>query len=115
LADLGDYYYAGTVVGALQGIISEAGEKEKQATDAMDKELKDKIEVEYQKGPLHDRIRSWLAEGDLALRKRKQAAFIDWLKREKKVEGISPNAWINRASPAELLEALVEIERLNIR
>jgi len=112
LGDLSDYYYAGTIVGALQGIISEAGEKEKTATAAMEKKLEDKIDVEYKRGPFHERIRSWLGSGSVEETKRKVAAFMEWLKNDKKLVNVSPNVWINQASVAELLEA---IQKLDIR
>lgn len=112
LGDLSDYYYAGTIVGALQGIISEAGEKEKTATAAMEKKLEDKIEVEYKKDPIRERIRNWLGSGSIEETKKRVAVFMGWLKTDKNVVNVSPSAWIDKASAAELLEA---IQKLDIR
>jgi hypothetical protein len=56
LGDLGEYYNAGTIIGALQNIVADAGAEAKKA----DEGLKSLIEVKYTTSLLRDRINRWL-------------------------------------------------------
>jgi hypothetical protein len=108
LADVSDYYDAGTVLGALERIVSEAGQKEQEATNAIEKKTEDKIEMQYKTGPLRERIKRWL----LANPAEKVPQFVEWLKTKEPPVTTTPIFWVMDAgtTEADLLEAIAHFK-----
>jgi hypothetical protein len=108
LADVSNYYDAGTVLGALERIVSEAGQKEQEATNALQKKLEDKIEMQYKTEPLRERIKRWLLANDT----KRVPEFVQWLKDKDPPVTISPVFWIMDANTteADLLEAIAHFK-----
>jgi hypothetical protein len=106
LGDLGEYYQAGTIVGALQGIIADAGEKEKTATAAIEKKLEEKIELQYKTDPIRARIDRWLNADP----KTNVPELSKWLA-ARNVKVVAP-FWVNdsKTSAADLLDAIRDLK-----
>lgn len=104
LGDIIDYYNAGTIVGALGSIISEAGQKEQKAAAAIEK----KIEVQFKAGPLKNRIIAWLDADP----KKNVPEFQKWLGDKIPPVSLSPSNWVDSkdTTDLELLEAIVRFQ-----
>lgn len=104
LSDLTEYYNAGTVVGALQNIVAEAGAE----TKAADASLKNFIEGRYAQGPtrpLRDRINSWLDKEP----KKRVPALKEWLKKQNPPVTMSPSSWVDyETTTSEMLNKAIK-------
>jgi hypothetical protein len=100
LVDIGDYYNAGTIVGALGNIVSEAGKKEQAADSNIQKKVQDKI---YKTGPLRERVVSWLDKDP----KNNVPAFNKWLRSKTPPVSISSVFWVRDTTETELLDAIL--------
>jgi hypothetical protein len=97
LGDTTDYYNAGTIVGALQSIISEAGKKEKDADKAIEDNVQKKIDLQYKSSTTRKSITNWL----LADPSKNVPAFNDWLTKKQPPVTISPIFWVQSTDTSE--------------
>jgi hypothetical protein len=98
LSDIADYYNAGTIVGALQDIVADAGADKKKA----DEELKNVIKVKYDQGasrPIRDRINRWL-DSDL---QKNTPIFKEWLRKQSPSIKMSPSTWVDDSATTQLM------------
>lgn len=107
LGDTTDYYNAGTIVGALQTIIKEAGEKEKTADIAIEKDVKKRIELQYKSNALRQSITNWLLTDPT----KNVPPFIAWLAAKQPPVTISPIFWVQSVDTSEtdLMDAAARI------
>lgn len=103
LADINDYYNAGTIVGALGSIVSEAGKKEQAADSNIEKKVREKIELQFKTGPLRERIVSWLDEDS----KNNVPALQKWLASKTPKVTVTPVFWVRDTTETELLDAIL--------
>ena len=107
LSDLAEYYNAGTIVGALQNIVSDAGIEKRKADD----ELIKKIRVKYDQGatrPIRERINSWL-DSDLS---KNISILKTWFQQQNPPITVSPSTWVDSSTTTEemLRKAIKEIK-----
>jgi hypothetical protein len=107
LVDMVDYYNVGTIVGAFESIVAEAGQKERTAAAAIEKRVEDKIQFQYTPGPLRDQIEAWLLKDP----KKNVAELEKWLK-IRNVKNISAAGWVRdpRTTDADLQDAVRELQ-----
>lgn len=108
LGDIVDYYNAGTIVGALESITSEAGKKEQTAAAEIEKKVQKKIEIQFKTGPLRKRIKNWL----LLNPQKNVQAFKKWLEAKTPSVTLSPIFWVNSSetNESELLDAILHFK-----
>ena len=107
LGDTTEYYNAGTIVGALQTIIKEAGEKEKTADKAIEDSVQKKIVLQYKNTATRKSITNWL----LADPSKNVPAFNAWLAAKQPPVTISPIFWIQSVDTSEtdLMDAAAHV------
>ena len=104
LVDIVDYYNTGTIVGAFESIVSEAGEKERK--NAKEIELKVRRRTsEFKPGLLRTRIERWI-DSDLD---KNRSTLQSWLTNKKVTT--DPYSWVSAAPESDLKEV---ISALNI-
>jgi hypothetical protein len=98
LSDIIEYYNAGTIIGACENIISEAGRKEQEAASEIEKKA-----LQFKRGPLGDRIISWLDENP----SKNVQSFKQWLKLKNVTT--TPVFWVRdtNTTEADLLEVIL--------
>ena len=108
LGDIVDYYNAGTILGALESIVSEAGKKEQTAASDIEKKIQRKIEMQYKTGPLRKRIKDWLLKNP----RKNVPAFKTWLQAKTPLVALSPIFWVNSkgTTETELLDAIMHFK-----
>lgn len=106
LSDICDYYNAGTVVGAFQSIVSDAGNKEQTADSKIEKQVQNKIDVQFKTGPLQERILSWLDKDP----KTNVPVFVKWLDSKTPKVSLSPGFWVSNATETELQDAILNFK-----
>jgi hypothetical protein len=104
LVDIVDYYNIGTIVGAFESIVSEAGEKERKNTKEIEQKVRRKT-FEFKTGPLRTRIERWI-DSDID---KNLSTLQGWLTKKKVTT--DPNIWVSAAPESDLKEA---ISALNI-
>jgi len=102
LVDIVDYYNAGTIVGAFESIVSEAGQKERTAANAIEKKVQEKVDLQFKTGALRERIKNWLLKDP----NKNVADFEKWLQAKK--VALTPIFWVYDAETKEkdLLDAI---------
>lgn len=103
LVDIGDYYNAGTIVGAFGSIVSEAGKKEQDAASNIEKKVQEKIELQFKTGPLRERIINWLDKDP----NNNVPAFNKWLESKTPKVSVTPVFWVRDTTETELLDAIL--------
>jgi hypothetical protein len=96
LSDLAEYYNAGTIVGALQNIVADAGSDAKKADD----ELKNIIEVKYAQDstrPIRDRINRWL-DSNLS---KNIPILKGWFQKQSPSIILSPSTWVDSSTTTQ--------------
>ncbi|WP_243371622.1 hypothetical protein [Geotalea sp. SG265] len=76
LSDIVDYYNAGTIVGALQNIIADAGADKRSADD----NLKKLIEGKYSRTVSGDSLRSFIKPDGKTIDKANEQRLLQWMK-----------------------------------
>lgn len=108
LSDLTEYYNVGTIVGALQNIVAEAGAENK----AADASLKSFIEGRYAQGPtrpLRDRINNWL-DSDL---NKNVPILKGWLRKQSPPITMSPSSWVDfETTTVDMLNKAIEENKI---
>lgn len=106
LVDITEYYNAGTIVGAFESIVSEAGQKEQTATQAIERRVEEKMEFQYTIGPLRDQIDRWL-DADI---EKNVPALREWLKKRNVTR--SATGWVRdpRTTEKDLQDAIRELK-----
>ena len=104
LSDITEYYNAGTIVGALQDIIADAGADKKKA----DEELKNIVYARYDQGatrPIRDRINNWL-DSDLV---KNIPILKQWLRKQSPPIKTHPSTWVDDSStPQSILDKAIK-------
>jgi hypothetical protein len=102
LSDLAEYYNAGTLVGALNGIVEDAGDEKKKA----DEDLAEIVDVQFAttNRPLRNRIGKWLETPANSVELHR------WLNDEMKLTDAEPAAWVEEASKEQLEAAITEFK-----
>lgn len=99
LVDIVEYYNAGTIVGAFETIVSEAGEKERKNAKEIEQKVLRKV-YKYKTGPLQSRIEKWI-DSDID---KNLSKLQSWLTKKKVTT--DPNIWVSSAPESDLKEAI---------
>ena len=98
LSDIADYYNAGTIVGALQDIVADAGVDKKKADD----EIKNMVKVKYAQGvtrPIRDQINRWLMDDS----HNNVETLKGWLRNQNPQIKMSPSTWVDDSDTTQLM------------
>ncbi len=117
LVDIAEYYNSGTIIGAFESIISEAGQKEQTSANAIENkvqaQVQEGVDLKFRTGRLQERIRNWLLKDPANYK-----SFNTWLK-DKRVT-LEAASWVYNTETKEedLLDAILyfnipELERHN--
>jgi hypothetical protein len=102
LLDITEYYNAGTIIGAFESIVAEAGQKERTAANAIEKKVQDKVDLQFKTSAPRDRIKNWLLKDPT----KNVGEFEKWLQAKK--VALTPIFWVYDAGTNEkdLLDAI---------
>lgn len=109
LADIAEYYNSGTIVGALESIVAEAGQKEQTSSKAIENavqaQVKETIDLKIRKESFQERIRNWLLKDP-----NNSKDFEMWLNKQR--GPVKTTSWLFsvEAKEEDLLAAIIDLK-----